>query len=92
MLALLAGRAGAQATFAQSCAKRLSSPALHGRGYVAHGVNDAATLVKYIADSLGSSVQAYQSVFQPVAYDVNTIRKCTLTIGGAHLRPGNDYL
>ena len=78
--------------YARSIIDTLTSPAMHGRGYVNDGVNIAADFIKkeFQKDKLLSFDTSY---FQPFSFPINTIvGKTVVTIDKKTLTPGVDYL
>ncbi|MCF8302819.1 MAG: M28 family peptidase [Bacteroidales bacterium] len=70
----------------------LSSPAMHGRGYVNNGINFAADYLKSELQSLKLSPLG-QDFFQPFHIPINTFPgKIELSINGQELKPAVDYM
>src|ERR1051326_261701 len=70
----------------------LTSPAMHGRGYVKNGCNIAAEYIKHQFDSL--HLQYFNNnYFQDFSFPVNTFpSKMELNVNGKTLVPGRDFI
>ncbi|RZK43877.1 MAG: M28 family peptidase [Pedobacter sp.] len=89
LLLLLCNCAFAQDTvYARKTLKKLTSPALWGRGYTKDGMGKAATFIEKEFSKMGLSAQR-----QEFEFPVNTFPgNMSLTINGKKLKPGHDFL
>jgi len=78
--------------YAHRVINTLTSPEMHGRGYVNDGCKLAAEYVKQQFDSLHLQPIS-ESYFQEFSFPVNTFPSdVTLNINGKNLIPGKDYI
>ncbi len=78
--------------YAHGVINSLTSPSMHGRGYVNDGCKIAADYIKQQFDSL--HLQTFDNnSFQEFSFPVNTFPSdATLNINGRNLIPGKDYI
>ncbi|MFL5764587.1 MAG: M28 family metallopeptidase [Bacteroidia bacterium] len=77
--------------FGRKVVDTLTSPAMHGRGYVNGGDSIAAAFIKSVFQRTG--VKAFENrYYQKVTFPVNVIDDVDLYVDGKALYPGKDYL
>ena len=78
--------------YARQMVTKLSAPDMHGRGYVSEGDKVAANFIAQQLEESGAQPIG-KSFFQPFDFQINTFPgKMEVTLGKAHLTPGEDYL
>src|ERR1043165_3832634 len=99
ILSLLPHHGNAQAIviekdFLRAHIRNLTSPAMHGRGYVMDGGEIAAAFLQRKFSEFGiQPVLADSTYTQPYVFSVNTFPdKMKLKINGKELMPGKDYV
>lgn len=71
----------------------LTSPEMHGRGYVKKGDKKAARYIAHAFKKAGLEPVGSKGYFQPFSFPVNTFPgKLELSINGQHLTPGKDFI
>lgn len=93
-LFLLTNAALAQdSLFARRIVDTLTSKYFWGRGYTNDGMGKAARFIAQEFKSYGLQPMAGKDYFQPFTFNVNTFSgKMEVTINGAALRPGVDFI
>lgn len=73
---------------------KLTSPEMQGRGYVAHGQENAAAYIEQVFKQIGlAPLPAWRQYTQRYTFPVNTFpARMLLQVDGETLKPGRDYL
>jgi hypothetical protein len=79
--------------YARQVIKKLTSERCYGRGYLKHGLDNAADIIVSEIKSMKGKPLFDKSYFQDFYFDVNTFPgKMSVKIDGKELKPGADFI